>query len=72
MIAPSFPPLFTGLDANGGDPFALACATAEAGCDACRHIKRLPEYLVLQFKSDPAKRRQRPVVFPIEGLDLSG
>jgi len=34
MIAPSFPPLFTGQDANGGDPFALACATAEAGCDA--------------------------------------
>ncbi|MDC1399480.1 biotin/lipoate--protein ligase family protein [Yoonia sp.] len=34
MIAPSFPPLFTGQDANGGDPFALACTTAEAGCDA--------------------------------------
>lgn len=34
MIEPSFPPLFTGQDANGGDPFALACATAEAGCDA--------------------------------------
>lgn len=49
-----------------------ATKNAEAGCDACRHIKRLPEYLVLQFKSDPAKRRQRPVVFPIEGLDLSG
>jgi len=34
MIAPSFPPLFTGQDANGNDPFALACTTAEAGCDA--------------------------------------
>jgi biotin-(acetyl-CoA carboxylase) ligase len=34
MSAPSFPPLFTGQDAAGGDPFALACATAEAGCDA--------------------------------------
>lgn len=34
MITPSFPPLFTGQDAAGGDPFALACATAEAGCDA--------------------------------------
>ena len=34
MIAPSFPPLFIGRDANGSDPFALACATAEAGCDA--------------------------------------
>jgi BirA family biotin operon repressor/biotin-[acetyl-CoA-carboxylase] ligase len=34
MITPSFPPLFTGRDANGNDPFALACATAEAGCDA--------------------------------------
>ena len=34
MNAPSFPPLFTGQDAAGGDPFALACATAEAGCDA--------------------------------------
>jgi biotin-(acetyl-CoA carboxylase) ligase len=34
MIAPSFPPLFVGQDASGGDPFARACATAEAGCDA--------------------------------------
>ena len=34
MITPSFPPLFTGQDAAGSDPFALACATAEAGCDA--------------------------------------
>lgn len=34
MIAPSFPPLFAGQDAQGSDPFALACRTAEAGCDA--------------------------------------
>lgn len=34
MIAPSFPPLFSGQDAQGADPFALACQTAEAGCDA--------------------------------------
>eukprot|EP01043_Picozoa_sp_COSAG02_P021574 COSAG02_NODE_1099_length_14585_cov_19.264669_8_plen_393_part_00 len=37
----------------------------------CQHIKALPEYLVLHFKSDPAKRTQRPVTFPVEGLDLS-
>lgn len=34
MTTPSFPPLFTGQDADGGDPFALACKTADAGCDA--------------------------------------
>lgn len=34
MSEPSFPPLFKGLSAAGGDPFALACTTAEAGCDA--------------------------------------
>lgn len=34
MIAPSFPPLFSGQDANGADPFTLACETAAAGCDA--------------------------------------
>lgn len=34
MIAPAFPPLFTGQDAQGADPFQLACATADAGCDA--------------------------------------
>ena len=34
MIAPTFPPLFTGQDAAGRDPFAMACATADAGCDA--------------------------------------
>lgn len=34
MSDPSFPPLFTGQSAAGGDPFALACAAAEAGCDA--------------------------------------
>lgn len=34
MTQPQFPPLFTGQDAAGGDPFALAVATADAGCDA--------------------------------------
>ena len=34
MTPPEFPPLFIGQDAAGEDPFALACATAEAGCDA--------------------------------------
>lgn len=34
MTPPRFPPLFTGQDAAGRDPFALACATAEQGCDA--------------------------------------
>jgi len=34
MNSPQFPPLFTGQDADGGDPFALACAAADAGCDA--------------------------------------
>ncbi len=34
MTQPSFPPLFCGLDANGADPFALACAQARAVCDA--------------------------------------
>jgi hypothetical protein len=39
--------------------------------DAYHRIKVLPEYLMLQFKSDPGKRRQQAVTFPIEGLDLS-
>lgn len=34
MITPQFPPLFSGQDAAGGDPFAMACAAADAGCDA--------------------------------------
>ncbi|SFS49282.1 protein of unknown function [Sulfitobacter marinus] len=34
MTKPAFPPLFSGQDAKGDDPFVLACAAAEAGCDA--------------------------------------
>ena len=34
MNALQFPPLFTGHDAVGGDPFALAVAAADIGCDA--------------------------------------
>lgn len=34
MSEPQFPPLFSGQAAAGADPFALACAAAEAGCDA--------------------------------------
>ena len=34
MTTPQFPPLFTGQDAQGGDPFALAIATADVGCYA--------------------------------------
>ena len=34
MTTPQFPPLFTGQDAQGGDPFAMAIATADVGCDA--------------------------------------
>ncbi|MEX1235897.1 MAG: DUF4444 domain-containing protein [Roseovarius sp.] len=34
MSAPVFPPLFSGLDAAGADPFGLACAKASEVCDA--------------------------------------
>jgi BirA family biotin operon repressor/biotin-[acetyl-CoA-carboxylase] ligase len=34
MSKPAFPPLFSGQDAAGGDPFDLACETANEGCDA--------------------------------------
>ncbi|WP_289041067.1 biotin/lipoate--protein ligase family protein [uncultured Aliiroseovarius sp.] len=34
MTQPVFPPLFTGLGADGANPFALACAQAKAVCDA--------------------------------------
>ncbi|MFX0545530.1 DUF4444 domain-containing protein [Roseovarius sp. S1116L3] len=34
MTPPVFPPLFTGLEADGADPFALACAKAAEVCDA--------------------------------------
>lgn len=34
MREPQFPPLFTGQNAEGRDPFALACAAADTGCDA--------------------------------------
>lgn len=34
MTQPDFPPLFSGQDAKGGDPFALACEAADVGCDA--------------------------------------
>lgn len=34
MNVPQFPPLFSGQDASGGDPFEIAIAAAETGCDA--------------------------------------
>ncbi len=34
MTQPAFPPLFSGLDAKGADPFVLACAQARGVCDA--------------------------------------
>lgn len=34
MTPPVFPPLFSGLDADGADPFALACTKAAEVCDA--------------------------------------
>ena len=34
MTTPQFPPLFTGQDAQGCDPFAMAVAAADIGCDA--------------------------------------
>lgn len=34
MTQPTFPPLFFGLDSEGADPFALACAQARDVCDA--------------------------------------
>ena len=34
MNKPQFPPLFSGQSADGADPFAVACAKADAGCDA--------------------------------------
>jgi biotin-(acetyl-CoA carboxylase) ligase len=33
-MQPVFPPLFSGLDAAGADPFALACTKASQVCDA--------------------------------------
>ena len=33
-VTPHFPPLMTGLDAQGGDPFALACQKADLGVEA--------------------------------------
>lgn len=34
MIAPQFPPLFSGQSADGADPFVMACDAADTGCDA--------------------------------------
>lgn len=34
MTPPQFPPLFSGQDASGGDPFAQAVVAADTGCDA--------------------------------------
>lgn len=34
MTQPLLPPLFTGQNAAGGDPFAMAVAAADVGCDA--------------------------------------
>ncbi|MEP2921904.1 biotin/lipoate--protein ligase family protein [Sulfitobacter sp.] len=34
MSEPRFPPLFSGQDAQGADPFSLAVDLAKAGCDA--------------------------------------
>jgi len=70
MITPSFPPLFTGRDANGNDPFALACATAEAGCDAGLVIYDLaPNTLraAIVFAPDVSLARAA-VVLPICGV----
>lgn len=70
MITPSFPPLFTGQNANGGDPFALACATAEAGCDAGLVIYDLaPDTLraAIVFAPD-VPLAQAAVMLPICGV----
>lgn len=70
MITPSFPPLFTGRDANGNDPFALACATAEAGCDAGLVVYDLaPNTLraAIVFAPDVSLARAA-VVLPICGV----
>lgn len=34
MNTPVFPPLFSGQNAQGKDPFVQACAVAKAGCDS--------------------------------------
>lgn len=70
MIAPSFPPLFTGQDAQGADPFALACATAEAGCDAgCVFYDLAPDTLraAVVFAPD-VPLAQAAVMLPICGV----
>jgi len=70
MIAPSFPPLFSGQDATGRDPFALACATAQAGCDAGLVIYDLaPDTLraAIVFAPD-VSLEQAAVMLPICGV----
>lgn len=72
MNAPSFPPLFKGLDAQGADPFALACQTAHLGCDAGLVIHDLaPEFLraAIVFAPD-VSLEQAAVMLPICGVGL--
>ena len=72
MTAPSFPPLFTGQDSEGADPFARACATAEAGCDAGLVVYDLaPDTLraAIVFAPD-VPLSQAAVMLPICGVGL--
>lgn len=72
MIHPQFPPLFTGQDAAGGDPFALACEQADEGCDAGLVIYNLAAdtmRVAIVFAPDVALSKSAAIL-PICGVGL--
>lgn len=72
MNTPQFPPLFTGQDAAGAEPFALACAAAHKGCDAGLVIYDLaPDQLraAIVFAPDVVLSRAAQML-PVCGIGL--
>ena len=72
MTTPQFPPLFSGQNAAGGDPFALAIATADVGCEAGLVIYDLGADLLrvaIVFAPD-VSLSDAAVILPICGVGL--
>jgi BirA family transcriptional regulator, biotin operon repressor / biotin---[acetyl-CoA-carboxylase] ligase len=72
VTTPQFPPLFSGQNAAGGDPFALAIATADVGCEAGLVIYDLGADLLrvaIVFAPD-VSLSDAAVILPICGVGL--
>ncbi|MEM9576659.1 MAG: DUF4444 domain-containing protein [Pseudomonadota bacterium] len=70
MSSLTFPPLFTGMASAGEDPFALACRSAQEGCDAGLVIYDLrPDVLRAAMVFAPeVSLREAAIMLPVCGV----